>query len=102
MTGLRLMYDNQLDLESMAYHRARDALDQLTKDVKNTRLERIRVQEQIDCDVIASIHMTSSPRKLKPIAKVIPLAMHGFRKKETNYTGIFHSRTHGTEGSNNN
>ena len=70
VTGLRTMYERQLDVESMGYYRARDALEQLTKDVKNHQDTWMREQEKIDSEVLSGIGTTRSPRKLKPLMNV--------------------------------
>lgn len=66
------MYERQLDLEAMGYYRTRDALEQLTKDVRYHQDVSIREQEMADSDILASLKPLISPRKLKPLAGNIP------------------------------
>ena len=103
LTGLRTMYERQLDVESMGYYRARDALEQLTKDVKNHQDTWIREQEKIDSEVLSGIGTTRSPRKLKPlvnppsdkpVARIEPLKVSKRMREESYLDKHNHHNSH--------
>ncbi|KAL4235867.1 hypothetical protein ACF0H5_004255 [Mactra antiquata] len=97
LISLQSMYERQLDTESSVYHRARDRLQKLTKDVRNSFEARIHEQELADRKQIPEIPLTNSPRKkwnkLKPIAHILPfklVASQNIKDKGTNnYTNRF-------------
>ena len=96
------MYEHQLDIEAMGYYRARDALEQLTKDVRNHQDVWIREQEKSDSELLAVLKPLVSPKKLrplaekaghKPVARIEPLRLF---KKSSNegYLGRFQEKRH--------
>ena len=101
------MYEGQLDIEALGYYRARDALDQLTKDVRNHQDTWIREQEKIDSEVLSSVEPSRSPRKLKPlaecasqkpVARIEPLKLLKMKRGEESYLERFcHDKKHKTK-----
>ena len=96
------MYEHQLDIEAMGYYRARDALEQLTKDVRNHQDVWIKEQEKSDSELLSVMKPLVSPRKLKPltekvghkpVARIEPLRL---AKKPGNegYLGRFQEKHH--------
>ena len=101
VAGLRKMYEHQLDIEAMGYYRARDALEQLTKDMRYHQDVWIREQERVDSELLSVVKPLVSPMKLKPltekvchkpVARIEPLRQSTKKQNNEGYLGRFHEK----------